>query len=241
MLEKFKEMLRTQKKGALEKPRHIAITLNGMKLWTEENKKPIEESYKLSFDNIKETIEFLVKENIPIVTFYVLPEYMKKDTPEFSKLLDAIIDFMKQLVGSEIITKNRIKLSVLGKWYSLPGRVVDVLKTAIDSTKDYDNYFVNFCVNYNGQEEVVDACKMIARQIKSGKLDPEAIDKELIKENLYSSFLLPPDLIIKNGVKKRTNGFMLWDSTSSTIYFSEKLWPDFSKKDMADALDEFSK
>ena len=129
----------------------------------------------------------------------------------------------------------------MGKWYDIPGRAVDSIKSAIEETKDYDEFFLNFCVNYDGQEEIVDACKLVCRQVKAGKLEVESITKELIKENLYSSYYLPPDLIIKSGKKRSTCGFLLWDSAYSEIYFMDKYFPECKITDFLKAIDMYRK
>ena len=96
-------------------------------------------------------------------------------------------------------------------------------------------------MNYDGQEGIVDALKLLVMQIKLVKIDPELIDKNSIKENLYSSYFLPPDLMIKNGNRKETSGFLLWDSVNTKIYFTNKLWPDFDKTEFMDAIKDFQK
>lgn len=220
-------------------PKHIAITTEGKTRWAKINKKPLEEAYRKSLINIKDTIKAQVKLNIPITTFYLLSTDIKDFEP-FSELVDFLVMFFNELPKLKLVKNNKIKISVLGKWYNLPGRVVEPIKKALDETKDYDNYFVNFCINYDGQEEIVDACKLIARQVKAEKLDIDAIDKSSIKENLYASYFLPPDIIIKNGKKKMPN-FLLWDSVNTFIYFSDKLWPDSKKKNLLDAIKAFQK
>ena len=146
-----------------------------------------------------------------------------------------------ELSESKLIHENKIKISILGKWYNLPGRVVDAIKKAINDTRDYDSFFVNFCINYDGQEEIVDAMKLIGMQIKAGRMDPELIDKDTIKESIYSSYFLPPDLMIKNGSRKETSGFLLWDSVNAKIYFTNKLWPDFDRTEFMDAIKDYQK
>lgn len=243
MLDKFKELLKKEAKGLLktDTPKHVAITMDGILEWAKENKKLLDEAYKESFLILKSTIKSQVRMNIPVLTLYLLPENMKKDTEEFLKLISEIEMFFKEIADSEIITKNKIKISVLGKWYSLPSKAVEAIKKAIDATKDYDDFFLNFCINYDGKEEIIDACKLLAMQVRVGKLDPDLINDELIKENLYSSYFLPPDLIIMTGIKKQISDLLLWDSPNSKIYFTDKLWPDFSKIEFTNAVEEFKK
>ena len=111
----------------------------------------------------------------------------------------------------------------------------------LESTKDYDSFFVNFCINYNGQDEIVDACKILSMQVKTEKIGLDAISKDNIKDNLYTSDFLPPDLIIKNGIKQRFGGLLLWDSINASIYFTKKNFPDFDKDDFKDAINAFEK
>jgi len=241
MLERFKLLLKLQEKEGEPKKiiRHVAITMHGMELWSEQKKTEIKETYKNSFAMLKEIIEMQVKDNIPILSIYVLPEQLKKEE-QFPVFLDELIDFLNSLKSSSLVHQNKVKISALGKWYDIPGRAVDAIKQALTETKDYDTFFVNLCINYNGREEIADACRIIARQIKAGKLDVDAINKNIIKENLYSSYFLPPDLIIKNGKIKQMTTFLLWDRPYARIYFTEKYFPDFTKSDFAKAVEFYS-
>jgi len=222
-------------------PRHIAITTDGVEKWALKNNVPFEDAYKRDFLIIKSTVKLMVKLKIPVLSFYILEKSIDRESEHYPKLLDAIVDMFNELSESVIIHENKIKISVLGKWYNLPGRVVDSIKKAISETRGYDSFFVNFCINYDGQEEIVDAIKLIGMQIKSGRIDPELIDKDIIKENIYSSYFLPPDLMIKNGSRKETSGFLLWDSVNAKIYFTNKLWPDFDRTEFMDAIKDYQK
>lgn len=211
-------------------PNHIAISIDGVLRWSEEHSRKLDESYRISFNVLYDFMKTQVKLNIPIATVLVMPEHIK-DTEEFSPLAESFMDFLTRLKLEQYLTKNSIKVSFLGKWYDLPGRMVESIRDIITLTKDNDTFFLNICINYNGHEEIVDACKMIARKITAGKLDIESINKERIKENLYSSYFLPPDLIIKTGLKPSLGTFMLWDSAYSEIIFTRKLWPDLNEAD----------
>jgi undecaprenyl diphosphate synthase len=193
-------------------PKHVGIIISTNK------EKQIDEK---SFENINEIIKSQIKNKIPMLTIYVPKQLCNEKLSQF-------------LESPELqwaVKGNQIKISILGKWYDMPVQILESIKKSITETKDYDKYFLNLCINYDGQQEIVDACKIIAMKIKNGKLDPEAITKEDIKENLYTSYFLPPDMIIKTGKQKKTKGFMLWDSTNSEIYFTEEDWEKFSAKE----------
>jgi len=242
MLDKFKDIMKKEEKEEVIKfklPRHIALVTKGKHIYAEKHKIPIERVYKRSNVIILSTIASAVKIGVPITTFYLLST-KSEDLEHFSTVVDFLAEFFNELADKELIHKNKIKVSVLGKWYDLPGKIVDSIKNLIEKTKEYDGYFVNFCVNYDGKEEIVDAVKLIARQIKADKIDAEMITKEMIKENTYSSYFLAPDLIIINGSQK-TSDLLLWDSSNAKVYFTNNLWPDFDRVQLMDAIREYQK
>lgn len=221
-------------------PKHVAINIGGVTRWAEKENIPLLDAFKRSFALIEDMIKQQVKLNIPIFTFFILPETSKK-SHQFSVLLDAFIQFLDKISFGELINKNKMKVTILGKWYNLPGRAVDHIKAVIEETKDYDHFFLNLCVNYNGQEEVVDACRLIAKQVAAKKLDPDDIKKSTIKDNIYSSYFIPPTIIIKNGARIEQSSFLLWDSPHAFIYFSNKLFPNFERSDLMKAIGEYQK
>jgi undecaprenyl diphosphate synthase len=242
MLDSIKKLIRNEKEVLkIKVPRHIAITTTGIERWALKNNLPREDALKRSILAIKNTIKLQVNLKVPILSFYILDSNSSKEGEFYPHILDAIVDLLHELPESRMVNDNKIKISVLGKWYNLPGRIVDAVKNVVEETKDYDSFFVNFCINYNGQEEIVDAMKLIAMHVRAGKIDPEMIDKGMVKDNIYSSNFLPPDLMIKSGIRKATTGFLLWDSVNTKIYFTNKFWPDFDKTEFMDAIRDYQK
>ena len=212
-------------------PKHIAFT--AVQSVPSDN---IENFIEKSWGNLENTINVCTKLNIPIVTFFLLPVKKKELERKDIEYLSALF---KKLDQSEDLEKKQIKVSVLGKWYDLPSGLVEEIKTVIEKTKDYDRFFVNICLNYNGQDEIVGACRLLARQVKLGKLEPEAIDSGLIKANLYSSYFIPPELVILTGGSPITRGLLLWDSSMSRFFFINKPWRDLETQDLLDALEYY--
>ena len=222
-----------------KKPQHLAITMEGVLSFCSSHKQDYGECCKHSFHVLKEVIMFQARTGIPIMTVHVLPEKMDKTTETYPKFLDSMASFLTALSVDELIHKNKIKVTIFGKWYDMPGKIIDPIKTMLEETKDYDSFFLNFCINYDGQEEIVDSCKLIARQVAAGRLMPDAVTKGIIKENCCSSYFIPPDLIVKTGLKTKITGVLLWDSVNATIYFTRKHWPELKQSDMHKALKDF--
>ncbi len=187
---------------------------------------------EMDFENIKEVVNTGILLNIPMITIDFTSSGGMED-------IDSLISFFNLIPNWWVVQKNQVKISVLGKWYDLPQRLVESIKAVIEQTRDYDRFFLNFCVNYDGQEEIVDACKLIAKQVQIQKIDPASIDKKLVKENIYSSYFPPPDLIIKTGFDRKIGDLLLWDSAHSKIFFAGKYWKDFTKEDLLKSINYF--
>lgn len=218
-------------------PKHIAITLHkDVATWAETNKKELSKVYESRTDIINSLIHAQVELNIPILTLFLLST--KQDFSKIDVVIDSLTEQFLELAKNDEIHQNQIKVSVIGKWYNLPSRLVEAIKEVIDETKDYDKFFLNLCIHYHGKEEIVDAIKLITKRILAEKLDSDAITEEIVKEDLYTSYFLAPDLMIING-DKRLNGFLLWDTSDVMINFTGKHWPDFDVRDLKKAIELF--
>ncbi|MCK4588846.1 MAG: undecaprenyl diphosphate synthase family protein [Nanoarchaeota archaeon] len=200
--------------------KHIAFTTVGLKLNPEKG-----------FQVISQLIDQQINHKIPVFTFHIT----HRSDPEPNTLI-ALTKFLESEEFRNKINQNKIKITALGKWYNLPSQTLDAVKKIIDETKDYDHYFLNLCLNYSGQEEIVDSCKLIIRQIFANKLSESAITKEIIKENLYTSYFIPPGLIIKSGTEQKQTSFLLWDSVSAQLHFTKKPFPEFTVEDLNQVL-----
>ncbi|MBI2549030.1 di-trans,poly-cis-decaprenylcistransferase [Candidatus Woesearchaeota archaeon] len=239
ILDKFTEMVKRTTplldKSEKERPLHVAVTIRGNLAWAKKKNNDLATAFTKSFQLLHEWIDEQVQQQVPMMTYLLLSEEMH-NAAVFPVFLEHLSVFLTMLQGDESIDRNHIRITFLGKWYDLPGRVVDTMKALGEKTKDYDHYFLNFCMNYDGQQEIVDAFKLLARKIKENKLEPESITPALVKENLYTSFFIPPDLQLITGTTRTLSGLLLWDSMSSRIVFSDKPWPEMTRQDFKDLM-----
>jgi len=171
------------------------------------------------FSNITNLIKFQISHKILILTIG-LP---KVDD-------EKIVEFLKFYVNKSFVDTNKVKISFVGKWYDLSSNLVSEIKRLLDISGNYNTGFLNFAINYDGHEEIVDACKLVVRKVINNKISIDAVNEAIIKENLYTSNFVPPDLIIKTGKNDglnktsvgKLNGFLLWDSKDSKIVFTNK-------------------
>ena len=162
----------------MEMPKHIAISLDDISDWCRDKSMGIEECCSRCFGLVSRLLAAQISSNIPIFTIYLLPEDVKTSTEDYMIFCDCMANFFSELAGSSIVSGHKIKISIFGKWYNLPGKAVESLKMAIEATKEYDSFFANFCINYDGQEEILDAMKLVIRQVLAEKVSPENLTKE---------------------------------------------------------------
>lgn len=215
--------------------KHVAIDFEGAAKWVEENNSSLNEAYKRSFELVNKLMEEQTKLNFPVLTFFVMSPSLR-GTKQAEVLLEHFSAFLEHISFRDKIVQNKIKVTVIGKWYDLDAKTVEAVRKVSEETRDYDSFFLNFCLNYDGQEEIVDALKLVGRQIRMGKVDPEMVNKQMIKDNLYSSYFISPDLIIRNGKEKRLSSLLLWDSVGARIHFSNKNFPEFTADDFIRVL-----
>ena len=211
--------------------KHLAISLDDISEWCRKNNKSVSEGCSKYFKHLSALSVLQIKSDIPIFTVYLLHDNFDKSSDDYILYSEHLFGFFSGLLSNQVIHDEKVKISIFGKWYNLPGRAVEALKNVIEGTKDYDRFFLNFCINYDGQEELVDACKLIAKQVQLGKIDPDMITKNNIKENIYSSYFLPPDAIFIYGEGK-FSGLLLWDSADSKIVFANKPFMEFDEGDI---------
>ncbi len=210
-------------------PRHVALTAAAPRTGAQE----FAQSQALL--NIKNIIKASFRLNIPLITIT-----LQADITDAASL-DFLTKLLRDMSQWETLHREGVKVGVLGKWYDLPGQIVTPIKTVLDATHLYDKFFLNLCINYDGQEEIVDACRLIARQVRAGKVDPEGIDKSLLKENIYTSYFMPPDLIICTGRAPILSGMLLWDGANAMVRFAGRDWQEFDRDQFLAILTEYSR
>ena len=197
------------------------------------------------FGHIKgvKVAEKIVKEclklKIPVLSLFTL-SYENKERPkrEFENL--KIILEKSILKRSDFLMENDIRLSFLGDLSIFSEKIRKSLLDLKQKTKKNKSLHVCLALNYGGQQEIVEACKEVAKRVKKNKISPKDITKETLSP-FFSSFLLPPpDLILRSGGQNRLSNFYLFFAAYSELHFTKTLWPDFTEKELRGALKSYS-
>jgi tritrans,polycis-undecaprenyl-diphosphate synthase [geranylgeranyl-diphosphate specific] len=158
---------------------------------------------------------------------------------EVAYLMQLFVENFLRLAKDERIHKHRIKLTVIGQTELLPENVQNAIQVALKATEDYDSYFYNIAIAYGSRQEIIQAIKRVADEVKRGELEIEQIDEELVSRYLYTGNFADPDLILRTSGEERMSNFLLWQLAYSELYFTDIYWPGFRRVDFLRAIRSF--
>ncbi len=229
---------RDVKKGKL--PRHIAIIMDGNRRLAEKVGIMPWEGHRLGAQKLEEVLDWCIDLGIKTVTAYAFSnENFYRPKIERERLFDLFEEYFNKVAVDKKIHKNKARVKAIGRKEKFPPRVREAIRRAEEATKDYNNFHLNLAVAYGGRQEIVDAVKSVASDVKTGKLEIKDIDEKIISKNLYTNGLPDPDLVIRTSGEERISGFLLWQSAYSELYFCESYWPGFRKIDFLRAIRTF--
>jgi len=223
---------RKRNSPGMKKLNHIAFIMDGNGRWGLKKKNSRNYGHLAGVKTVQKILEASVLFKVPVISFYVFStENWKRPTSEINYLFNLINIYFKRQINN--IIKNKIKIIISGRIKNLPIKIKKILKETINKTKNNNKIVVNLAINYGSKNEITDAVKKI-------NYNNQKITEEKITKNLYSN-LAPPDILIRTGGKKRLSNFMLWQIAYTEIFFLDKLWPDFTKKDLKKIINKFFK
>ncbi len=235
---KFQQL---KERSADKLPTHVGIILDGNRRWAHKNKLDINQGHFKGYEVIKDRLYNFLDAGIKYLTIYALSleNFKKRSEIELKYIYKILMKAVDTVMTESIVVKEKVKFNVIGRWTLFPSEVQNKIKELLEFTKDHDKNFVNVCLMYDGQEEIVDAVKEIVKN----KVNPEEIDTKLIKKYLYTKDFPECDFIIRTGMSDgtRLSGFLLWDSSYSEFKFREDLWPDYSDELLYEDLIDYTK
>jgi len=221
-------------------PKHIAFIMDGNRRWAKKRGLEPWKGHEQGVETVRALPKWLSKVGGKGVTYYTLYTFSSENWHRSASEVKYLMKLLVKAVAQHLKEFNEegVKLIVSGRIDEFSVEVQKVIKKAVILTKNNTKAVLNLALNYGGRSELVDAVK----QIIADNIPADKIDEEMIEKHLYNGGQLPdPDLIIRTGGAKRTSNFLTWQSVYSELYFTETLWPDFSKKDLDAALRDFAR
>lgn len=219
-------------------PQHIAIIMDGNGRWAKKRNLERITGHQQGIESAREIVRFCREVGIKVLTLFAFSsENWKRPEKEIQALMDLLKKYLRS--ESEELLKNDIRLVVIGNINDLPSSVAKVLKEVMDKTKLCEGMILNLALSYGGRDEIIQAIRAIAKEVKHGRLKEEKITEASFSSYLFTRGLPDPDLLIRTSGEKRLSNFLLWQMAYTEIYVTEILWPDFKREDMIRALVDY--
>ena len=221
-------------------PRHIGIVLDGNRRFSKKLMLKPWMGHEFGAKKLEKLIEWCVEYRIKELTLYTLSvqNFFSRPREELNYLLNLFKNETKKLKDDERLIKHKIKVNFIGRLNLFDNEMQGLMKEVMNKTKDNDNLIINLAMAYGGQEEIIDAVRKIAEQVRDNKLDVDKINEWVFENNLYMKS--SPELVIRTGGERRTSNFLNYQAAYSEWIFLEKLWPEFEKEDFVECLQEYS-
>lgn len=216
-------------------PEHLGFILDGNRRWAREHGVPAIEGYRQGWRAFKKIVDSSITHGVRYVSAYAFStENWKRDRKEVQSLMRLFLWIAKHEVKE--LNRENIRLRVVGSKLRLGHALAHAIREAEELTKDNDRGTLLLCLDYGGQQEIVDAVKRIAE----AGYPPEEITPDLISKFLYAPDVPAPDLIIRTSGEQRLSNFMTWESAYSEFLFAGKKLPDFDETDLEAALADYA-
>ena len=220
-----------------EIPRHLGIIVDGNRRWAKRHGIPVYEGHLAGRNTLLEIMPSFFDHGVEFVTLYLFStENWSRTRDEVRRLINVIMRVISE--DLHIFHELDIRLRVLGAPDArLSKKIMATIKNAEEVTLDHKRGTIAVCFNYGGQQEIADAVKKI---VNDG-VKPEDITVELISQNLYAPDIPSIDMVVRTSGEQRLSNFMLWRAAYSELMFIKKSWPDMTKDDVTDILNEYNK
>jgi len=219
-------------------PKHVAVIMDGNGRWAKKKGKFRIFGHQHGVQAVRDVSEGCAELGIEYLTLYAFStENWNRPKIEVNALMGLLVKTIKQ--ETPTLQKNRIKLESIGDRNLLPKDCQQELDEAIEATKDNDGMTLVLALSYSSKWDILNAVKTIAKGVKAGEIQPEDIDENLVSSSLATKNYPNPELMIRTSGEQRISNFLLWELAYSEFYFTDVLWPDFTKEHLYNALLEY--
>jgi undecaprenyl diphosphate synthase len=217
-------------------PKHIAIIMDGNGRWAELRGVPRTEGHRRGAQRAKEIIEASYEIGLGNLTLYTFSvENWRRPLDEVFTLMSLLKEYL--IKEKETLVSKGIRFRTIGNRDMLPEDVISIIRDVEEATLDGSSMNLVLCLSYGGRDEIIRA----VRRLLVERVEPEEIDEENFKNYLDTKGLPDPDLIIRTSGERRLSNFLLYQSAYAELYFTETLWPDFTREEFFEAIQDFQK
>ena len=217
---------------------HVSIVMDGNGRWAKKRGLPRTAGHKKGADILKKTCEYCIEHAISYLTVYAFSaENWNRSSDEVDSLMNLLRYYMDKELSS--FKENGIKLKIIGDRSLLAEDIRQKITNIEEETANNNKLTTIIALSYGGRQEIVNAARLIALDISNNNISANEINERLFKSYLYTDGTPDPDLLIRTGGEERISNFLLWQMAYTEFYFTDILWPDFSKEEFDKAIEEF--
>ena len=219
-------------------PSHIAIIMDGNGRWAEEQGHERLYGHFHGVESVRNIVEGCAEIGVKYLTLYAFStENWDRPQQEVDGLMSLLVDTIRKEV--EILSKNNIKMHVIGDMNMLPQQARNELNEALELTSHNTGLNLIIALSYSSRWELVNAVQKIALDVQKGHIDPEKIDHQTLQSYLTTSNFPDPELMIRTSGEYRISNFLLYQLAYAELYFTNTRWPEFRKKHLVEAILDF--
>lgn len=219
---------------------HIAFIMDGNRRWAKKRGLPAVVGHKKGAEVLIDTAKAVKSFGVKFMTVYAFStENWQRDKEEVDGLMNLLRNYLDN--SFKELEENNVKIVFIGERDMLAADIVAKMAKIEDKTRQNDGMTLCVALSYGGRQEIVAASKKIAKLVQSGSLKPENIDVSTFSSMLYTAEIPEPDLLIRTSGEQRISNYLLWQLAYSEMYFSQTLWPDFSKSELKDIIEIYNK
>ena len=220
-------------------PEHLAIVMDGNGRWAKRRGLPRVKGHSAGVDSVRTITTACARMGVQSLTLYAFSvENWRRPPAEVQTLMRLLRVFLWR--ERRTLMDNGVRLRCIGRLDDLPPRALRTLRETEELTSGNDGMLLRLALSYGSRSEIADALAGVARAVRAGTLDPEAIDEETLRAYLYDPETPDPDLVIRTGGELRLSNFLLWQSSYSELFVTDLCWPDFREPQLLEALQAFS-
>ncbi len=216
-------------------PQHVAIIMDGNGRWARKRFMARYQGHRNAVKAVRTTVEAAAELHLTALTLYAFStENWKRPQEEVSVLMNLFSEYLQKELGT--LTRNNIRFQIIGDRSRLPNFIHDPLDNTLSATKNNTGMTLNLAVNYGGRAEIVRGVQLLVQQVQKDSIPVDQIDEAYFSQFLYTSDIPDPELLIRTSGEQRISNFLLWQAAYAEFYFTETLWPDFTRDEFYQAL-----
>jgi undecaprenyl diphosphate synthase len=221
-------------------PQHVAIIMDGNGRWAKNHGLPRAQGHRAGAESVREAIDACKEMGVQYLTLYAFSsENWNRPEAEVSALMLLLEKFLESKLSD--LMRQDVRLLAIGQLDRLPAKTRATLDLVISKTAENASLTLVLALSYGSREEIAEATKKIASEVKSGALELNDISPQLFSRYLYTADIPDPDLLIRTSGEMRVSNFLLWQISYAEMVIVNKLWPEFRQGDLFDAVREYQK